>query len=285
MPAHYAVIHYAPNPIANERINIGVIAFDEHRIRCQFVNNWTRVKQFGAEDIGFLQEFADDLGQSAEDQLLLQLSGPGRLDADAIFRMAGSWVNSIQMSPPKGSLRDVDALLIEMSAIYLHERTSSGRVIRGRQEAAKIVVGHVERVVQHAVGEAAVRHLVKKDEHLMGKYKERQLDVAIRNGHLLAAAHGLSFELRDPRRLSTQLDSTARALDDVRTANLDLPLAVLALPPADQSDPGSAAWELYHQAQREFADIGALMVDEGTIDEWVESVLKTAPINPVTRLI
>ena len=69
-PSYYSVIQYVPNPIADERINIGVIAFDDRTVLVHFLKNWNRVRNFGGEDIGFLLEFAKRMEESAKSGLL-----------------------------------------------------------------------------------------------------------------------------------------------------------------------------------------------------------------------
>lgn len=55
MASRYSIVQYVPNPITDEWINIGVVAFDDNDVRVQFVNNWGRVQAFGREDINFLR--------------------------------------------------------------------------------------------------------------------------------------------------------------------------------------------------------------------------------------
>ena len=59
MASRYSVIQYVPNPIADERINIGVLAFNEQVVKVHFLSRWDRVRDFGqVKDIDFLQNFA-----------------------------------------------------------------------------------------------------------------------------------------------------------------------------------------------------------------------------------
>jgi len=51
MVSRYSIVQYVPNPIADQRINIGVLAFDDNRVCVRFLSNWERVKRFGMEDI------------------------------------------------------------------------------------------------------------------------------------------------------------------------------------------------------------------------------------------
>jgi len=52
MTPYYTVVQCVPDPIAGERINIGVIVLGEGRLSCRFVRTWRRVAQFAREDIG-----------------------------------------------------------------------------------------------------------------------------------------------------------------------------------------------------------------------------------------
>ena len=70
MPSRYSIIQYVPNPIADERINIGVLAFDENLVKVSFLKNWQCVKDFGGEKIDFLQDFAERMQVQANHGLL-----------------------------------------------------------------------------------------------------------------------------------------------------------------------------------------------------------------------
>lgn len=60
MVSRYSVIQYVPDAIANERINIGVLVFDEQVVRVKFLSKWNRVVHFAPNsDISFLMDFSD----------------------------------------------------------------------------------------------------------------------------------------------------------------------------------------------------------------------------------
>ncbi len=58
MTAQYTVVKYVPDPTIGERMNFGVITWDESRMCSRFLENWHRVQAFGREDIKFLRNFA-----------------------------------------------------------------------------------------------------------------------------------------------------------------------------------------------------------------------------------
>ncbi len=47
MASFYTVVQYVPDPVTDERVNIGVIVAAEDTVQSRFLSNWRRVKQFG----------------------------------------------------------------------------------------------------------------------------------------------------------------------------------------------------------------------------------------------
>jgi hypothetical protein len=76
MASRYSVIHYVPNLIADERINIGVIAFNNNVVRIRFVKNSQRVRHFGMEEIDFLKDFAHRMENGAKEGLIFAPDKP-----------------------------------------------------------------------------------------------------------------------------------------------------------------------------------------------------------------
>lgn len=100
MSSHYCIIQYVPNPIADERINIGVPVFDEHSVRTRFLQNWERVQSFGlAEDIDGLKDFAGRMEVAAKDGTLFLADA---IRHERMTKIARDWCNSIQFTEPRG---------------------------------------------------------------------------------------------------------------------------------------------------------------------------------------
>jgi hypothetical protein len=108
MVSYYTVVQYYPDPIAGERINIGVIAFGDGRLRSRFLENWRRVEQFGSEDISYLHDFA----RRAE-----------AWDEATLKDCMAWWKRSIQFREPLPSLLDPEKLLDEVVRLFLREPT------------------------------------------------------------------------------------------------------------------------------------------------------------------
>src|SRR5882762_1127011 len=109
MASHYTVVRYLPDPLTEESINIGVIAYGDGIIRSRFVSDWRRVRSFGGEGIKFLKDFAREI-EHAELTSILGQEG-GEITEKDLHRIAHQWINSIRFSPPKASIKPPDALL------------------------------------------------------------------------------------------------------------------------------------------------------------------------------
>jgi hypothetical protein len=126
MASYYSIIQYVPNPLANERINMGVLIFDEKEIKVKFLKNWKRVKFFGTGDITFLRDFESQMQEAVSQGLLFP--GDSLLDQprqERLQRVSESWMNSIQFTEPNFSLKSLDNLLEDSITKYLIEPVPS----------------------------------------------------------------------------------------------------------------------------------------------------------------
>lgn len=275
MTAQYSIVRYVPDPIADESVNIGVIVVGDGQVRARFLDNWSRVRTFGDEDIEFLRDFAaavesvvDALGSS---QMALGGDLQKRvLDEGTLADMAGSWINSIQLSPPRGSLKSSDALIDELSARYLRMRGLHQPKYRDRSYAARLVISQVSEAVQSVLG-AHKAGLVRQHRDIFGKYGSHRLDAVVENGRVLFAAHALSFESMS----SSSQDETNRAVNltewairDLRDQGVDIPIGVLVLPPIGPQP-------AYDRARRALTALGADVTSEAEFAVWSTSTAQT----------
>jgi hypothetical protein len=104
MAAYYTIVQYVPDPVTNERINIGVVVLSQGHVLSRFVQNWDRVADFGREDIRYLQSFAREVEGMSEQRLR---------------EIIGDWNHSIQFSPLAGSSLGGVELLDDAVGRYL----------------------------------------------------------------------------------------------------------------------------------------------------------------------
>lgn len=274
MATYYALIQYVPDPFADERINLGVVVWGDGRIRCRFTRDWQRVRRFGAPDVTTLRDFAQRL-QDASDgvQPLVGIPGLERFDEAALEDAIRSWAGVIQFSQPRASLRDPDAVLEDVARRALRG-VGSGSHRRGRNSVAAMVQREVQRAVEARAGQRA-RELVLKGHRLAGRSDDHRIDVLVANGVPHLAAHGLSFETLDVSEILHNYNDIAWAVSDVRRRQPNLPFAVAVYPPPVGA--ATASVELFRRAERVFPREGALLLEEGEVDDWTEDVLAKVP--------
>ncbi len=114
MATFYTVVQFVPDPVADERINAGVIVFGGGRILVRFVENWNRLQRFGNKDVSFLRQFASDLSERAHGG-----TAQPQLTEQMLREMVNTWRNAIQFTPPRGSLLSLEELLVDTEARFL----------------------------------------------------------------------------------------------------------------------------------------------------------------------
>jgi len=265
MASHYSVIQYLPNPINDERINIGVIAYDEEDVVASFLTNWKRVKCFAGEDIKFIQQFIDEIklslpaGESQSSMFKQELTG------ERIKKMAETWRNTIQLTTPRGSLDNAKETLEAVCPQILVGFTSRKLDYRTREAAMKLVGQDMRKALEERAGRDAADSLVKTNFAVPGKHTLHKFDGALMNGKVYCAAFGLSFELPEGRDIDLWTSYYAWAISDVLSERT-IPIGVLALSP--KSDYKNSNLKKHQEAKKIYQGLGADFLDERTFIEW-----------------
>jgi hypothetical protein len=248
MPSYFTVVQYVPDPVVDERINIGVIVFGEGQVTSRFVENWNHVRSFGSESINYLRKFANEVD---------------RMDENSIRKCAETWSHSIQLTKPAGSLLSPPRLLVDMSSRYLREWAFPTKTYRGRLQAIGMARTTIRKAAEGLMGREAKR-LIKNDLLVHGPEGEHPFDVGAENGRPYFAARALSFEGGREDAMIRHVESTAFALEDVRKLEQDLPLAIFVLPPKKTS-------QIFDQAIGLF-EKHATIVKEDELENWATSM-------------
>jgi len=260
MTAKYTVVQYVPNPTAEERMNIGLIVWDEKRVYSHFVPDWSRARSFGGENISFLKDFAGKVSKLTSKAR----HDYGEFNPSHIQKLIDTWTYSIQLTQPRGSLRDARGLLRDLSKTFLNPtKPVPGSTVRGRVVAVRNAYKYVVDAVKDRIPKRA-RSYVKKHGPILGHYSPHAFDVVLANGNPVAGVNALSFEI-DPKRLEIEINSTAWMIDDVRLRDKEIPLAVYALPPKREDLP------LFHRALKTFSGLNASVIsNDAEMVKWAE---------------
>jgi hypothetical protein len=262
VPSFYSVVQYVPDPVADERVNIGVIAFDGGTIVSQFVRRWSRVEAFGGgKDISFLRAFAEKASTWSPPQVEIPGIEYGvKVNPEEFRRMAGTWINAIQFTEPKASLLSPQEAL-QAGLRYLQEPVIKKHAFRDRRAAIGLAFRELQDALLKRVGEPGAK-AVEKNFKVQGNLDEHRFDVAVHNGTPLVAAHCISFEGPTSRELEKEIDAAAWSIDDVMGIHPKLRLWVVAL------EPKTKIRKTYERAIHVFEGLHATVITEPEVPEW-----------------
>lgn len=270
MASKYSIVQYVPNPIADERINIGVVAFDDNDVRVQFLNNWSRVQAFGREDIHFLRDFAKRMNFAASEGLLFPGDEPdGTPKHERLKKIARGWMNSIQFTEPRGSLDNVESLLEDIAQTYL-VNIFYPKTKRNRQDAARITTSIIRKALISYDDKPAIKEMFKNDFPVKGSHKEHKFDAVVANGKPYFAAHGISFEVHIPESLQ---DSISWMISDVKKSDPTLPIGIVALPPKQEWPDYEKLNKMYQTTISTYRSLGAEVLEENQVQPWASHTL------------
>jgi hypothetical protein len=262
MSSRYSVIQYVPDTIADERINIGVVAYGGGAIFVRSLQDWQRVRNFVGHDPGLLRDF------------LFRLQEPARgghadapLTVEQIETMASEWTESIQLTPPRASLKAPHELIGDLVRMFLRHPEEKGVSYRTHQDAVILLRTQVRNVLRNSLAPGADEKLVRPSRQVDGRREPHELDIVVGDGAPYFGAQALSFEMARSGPISRAIDATAYKLIDIKQLNPDFPVALLALPPRK----GDKTTDQYERAQRIFETVDTPVLTELELPDWAAS--------------
>lgn len=267
--SRYSVIQYVPDPIADERMNVGVVVFNDDTVRVHFVSNWERARRFGMEDIEFLKNFAHSMEEEANKGLLFPGDDfEGVPYYERVLKISREWINSIQFTEPLAALDTIDGLLEDSIKTYLHEQKpelTTKLKVRDRKVAARIVRSKTREALKQKFGDKT-KEFIKQDYSIKGSSTNNKFDIVVANGKPYFAAHGISFEVDISDMLK---DAVLWRISDVKSYQPNFPVAILVLPPKLEHHNYQQIEYTYSKTIKTYKELGADIVQENEIEPWV----------------
>lgn len=289
MAARFSVVQYVPDPIANERVNIGIIALGENEAHCKFLENWDRVRMFAGSDVDFLKEFASSVDASLCKPGQRELgTGVNSLDLTTLERMTESWTNTIQFTPLRGSILDPGNLVERISRDYLVEpeeevtplavdEAVAAHKSRTKTQVTSATECAIAMALENRFRSPKARNLVAREVEYPGRNDTHSFDVAVRNGDIYLGIFTLSFGSSRPNYLENQIKIAGWNLADVRAGNDRVRLALVASPPEGVGKDGAKYDSLYQRTERICNEYEALLVPESDLDNLALNTVGALP--------
>jgi hypothetical protein len=269
MTAHYSVAQYVPDPVSGECVNIAVVTWDERRIFARALKDWRRASAIGSHGLATIKAITNRLVEVSAAQQPLIVENATPFDVSALKSVIGTWHHAIQFTPPRGSLKDAEALLADVAPTFLRELPARRpRRARSRITAARIAADLMFRAVQEKLPDK-VKELIGKNGELSGHLESHTVDVILGNGKPLAAVQALSFEGADSPALQREVDATAWLIEDVKRKHRTLPVAVFLLLPKSET-------KTYLRAKRLFPRLKSDFVSEPEMEQWAKRQARAA---------
>jgi hypothetical protein len=252
MANYYSVFQYIPDGVRDERINVGIVVFGSGRVLTHFLNNWARVRHFASADaINDLRSIPNRIRRMTEEE---------------VRSLAEKETLGIQLTRPAVSLLKDEELLYDSALRFLIDPPPAVH----RDYIVKSELAHkVRRRIKEALVSRFGGHagLLVKDDYLTpGRYGPHQFDVAIANGHVMAAAEAVSFEMKDKRQLDKDASAAIWKITDAHRANENLPLALVVTEPTEENR------EEYDSTRRAVDELSIEVVTDTGLDGWARNL-------------
>lgn len=274
--SEYSIIYCSPDPIADERINIGVVVLTGDSARVRFVSSWDRVKRFAGDvPIGHVKDFAESLelttmGVPTAPQYT-PMFDPVSLSTGAMIReMVNSWSLTIQFTPLQPSLEEPHALLERLSDRFLKKQPKQARRARTKAQVIDTAIKSIRTEIAKSSLDLISRPItVQTHKTIAGKtIGSIPSDLSLVNGHLLGAAQAVSFQIGDVAETKAQRITSLLSLVDVRSLDSRVNVAMVVAPPL----PGTSNFRVMHEefesTRRDARSANVRLVTEDEVPEW-----------------
>ena len=275
MSAHYTIIQFVPDPIKDERINIGIVVLGEEKVYNRFLRHWHRVVCFaGDSNIAFLHQFAQEIEKATSAQQTISFNSQRfRLTRETLEAMSTEWCGTIQFTPLRWSSQPAEEVLETNARRLLVDREPRRRQRKiDRGDVIRTASQIMEQTLVAELGTSLAASYVQRKESVCGRRVCHEFDMRVYTDRVLFAAQALSFARSDNDELQKDIRSIGFDLLDVRENFPDMPLGVVVHAPDIRT-------ETYARAVDMFFDCDANVLETGEVGDWVKTnsrLLKTS---------
>ncbi len=263
----YAILQYVPDPVRDERLNIGVlVAGDEPRFfsaRLLPQTGWGRIRRLGYDqDRALLVE----LRRQFAAETLTGAEIPGAVSswwtAGRMREASTEWCGTLQVSRPRPVIHDQPAALVnELFKRCVADPGAPRRRPRDRKWVNAKIRVELRAAITTKLPDASFDEYLAQKPRVEGAHEAHAFDFELRNGHSLELMRSLSFETADTMRLRNEVDAIAFAITDLQAGNVPTPVTVVSI----------GEGRLLQTAERLYGELGANLVREAEIPTWAEA--------------
>lgn len=203
MSARYTIVRIVPNSLAEEFVNVGLIAWDDGELCGRFLTSWTRAERFAGGPI------------EPSVRPLVEAVRSGRVSPSEIEQIVAKWAGFVQLAPVRvaalGARQFVERFaakfLFESTAFEATEQSSKMRLIQWAEAEVRAALGASVGTARALTTERFKRLPGQVDGHvfdLVVRARQPVLAVATlahepKGRGLLELAEGLALRILDVR--------------------------------------------------------------------------------------
>ena len=262
MTSYYSLLQAALDPVADERINLGLLAMSDGEFRIQFTRDLSRASVLLGDGVSRddVERMLDSIREDIEPVL-------ASADAVQVVRdLADSWQHSVRITTPRASTLELDALMASIVERALHSGAAAARTTRVRDRRAAVSLARTELEVAVKSGPKALK--VARRVRVQGARQGHSFPVGLANSQVRLGVCGLSFEGGLNPAREQQLGALKWLVDDVKSHYSEFPISVVVL---DRASAGDAQDSL-----DVLEDLGAEIVTESEIVAWASRAVLAA---------
>ena len=277
MRTAYSVVRYMVDEASGEFVNIGVIAADEERTSCKFLDKFGRAAQFGGISARVLQRHVARFEESFG-SLFEEYSTVGR-GVEGLYDAHREWQNVIRLSEPVETPRPLQRALdmaakrfLTMRGIPLHSdradvtrTTAINQGVQALRNACRIMGATEENVVERS--DAGISAGNESDPIFL------YLDYAYRVDRIELGGYGLSIYTADEDDILKVFGEATGIKKVPQYAGLPICLNLVG-----SADAGQKYDKILRLARQLFGDIGPVL-DEDSLQRWTADNLSVAVAN------
>lgn len=250
MISQYSIVQYLPNPTSDERINVGVVAFDDAgHVGFYCLKNWERVKRFSNEkNMRSVQKSVEQLCAGA--------------DAKFIETMSGNMNFSIQLTSLRASSVRIDELVPRLTETFLVEKMAD-RNHQSKMGLKRRAFTELSKRFDEVFEAGTV---VVDTRSVTGKVSRHPIDVTATNGKLIVAAPVISLAQTNSQEMRKQIGEAAWAIQDIGASKSANSLAVLV------AGGNRVDRDLLAEVVAIFPQYGAQVIQEKNLNTWTKEV-------------
>jgi hypothetical protein len=256
MASFYSILQYVRDPVKDERVNIGVFAFDQERCKFVSTDEWSHVRCVAsAQSVPVVKEAIRELRHWKEAEVRKFASDP---------------YGVFNITLPSASTLSPEELLVFISKRVLPFQTNKATGYRVKSQVVSDVRKQFRDKLKDKFGPGGTALLRDRDRLIFSTKVPVNPDVAIGNGQVQSIVQALSFEEKDENKVQRDVSATGFIIRCVREANNPISgakIGVVCLPPQLGRKNNDDMKRYYDLAIAEFSR-NAEVIEEAKMDAW-----------------